>query len=231
MKNGESMDTDLRAWPLFASLSEADAKRHGSLFRTQQYDPGETLYTEGEPARYVYLIRRGRVKVTRTSHDGKDLIIGFFGRGDFVGCCCLLEAVKLPCAASAVRPTEVLCLPQKDYFALLHEHPELAIKALQEVTKKLRVAHHKMKNLALDLVERRVVAAVLELSDRFGAELEIGSRVIRCRVTRLELAQMAGTTLESASRTMSKLRRAGWIRSSKEGIVLLDRDALLRFSA
>jgi CRP-like cAMP-binding protein len=231
MRQHEKIEELLRASSLFSMLPDADLKRYGPLFHSRQYDAGESLYGEGKLADSLYLIRRGRVKVTRASADGKEMIIGFFGRGDFVGCCCVLNATRFPCTAQAAEPTEALCLSREAFLGIMRQHPDLAICALQEVTQRLRGAHDRMKNLALDPVERRVVAALLELDERFGTTTQNGARLLRTRVTRLELAQMAGTTLETASRTMSKLKRAGSIRSSRDGILLLSPQALARHLA
>lgn len=211
----------LQASSLFSVLSEETLKQYCSVFRVRQFEPGEYLYFDGDAASSLSFIRTGRVKVTRASSDGEEMIVGFFGRGDFVGCCCLLDAAKLPCTAQAVEPTEVMCVAREDFLRMMNEHSELAVRAAQEVTRRLRLAHSKMKNLALDTVEKRVVAALLELNERFGTDAKGGTRVIPSRITRLELAQMAGTTLESASRTMSKLKRAGLVRSSRDRIILL----------
>lgn len=218
----------LRASSLFSVLPEETLKRYCSVFHVRQFAPGEHLYFDGDAANTLTFIHTGRVKVTRASADGEEMIVGFFGRGDFVGCCCLLDAAKLPCTAQAVEPTEVMCVAREDFLRMMNEHPALAVRAAQEVTRRLRLAHSKMKNLALDTVEKRVVAALLELNERFGADAKGGVRVIPSRITRLELAQMAGTTLESASRTMSKLKRAGLVRSARDRIILLSPQDLAR---
>ncbi|MCS6862919.1 MAG: Crp/Fnr family transcriptional regulator [Abditibacteriales bacterium] len=218
----------LRASPLLAVLSEETLKQYCAVFHVRQLQAGEYLYFDGDAANTLTFIRTGRIKVTQVSSEGGEMIIGFFGEGDFVGCCCLLDTAKLPCSAQAVEPTEVICIAREDFLRMMNEHPALAVRTAQEITRRLRLAHTKMKNLALDPVEKRVVAALLELSERFGADAKGGARVIPSRVTRLELAQMAGTTLESASRTMSKLKRAGLVRSSRNRTVLLSPPDLVR---
>ena len=213
--------TDRSAPESFAALVGSLLSERGAKVATRRYAAGERLYREEEPANALYVIRRGRVKITRCSAAGKESILGFFGPGDFVGCCALLDAARLPCAAEAVEPTEVLYLSRAEFLQLASAHPELAMGALQQVTALLRGSHHKVHDLALDSVERRIVTSLLELDQRFGLNSVNGSRVIGCRITRQDLAQMSGTTVESASRAMSRLRRIGWIRSSRRGIVLV----------
>jgi CRP/FNR family transcriptional regulator len=228
--NGQAreIESDLRFAPLFSALPDSALEQCSNAARPCQYASGECLYREDESADSLYIIRQGRVKITRSSAEGKELILGFFGRGDFVGCCCMLDQARLPCTAQAVEPTTALRIARADFLKLAGTYPPLAMGALQEVTRMLRGAHHKLQDLALNPVDKRIVTTLLDLDQRFGADSLQGARVIRCRITRQELAQLSGTTLESASRAMSKLKRAGWIRSSRRGIVLVSPPALER---
>lgn len=221
---------ELRAWPLFSNVPDSALQQYVPLFQVQRLRPGDYLHFEGDGADYFYLIRKGRVKVTRTSSTGKMMIVGFYGRGDFLGCCCVLPVTKLPCTTQAVDPTEVLRLSREAFLSLLSEHGVLAMRVVQETIRRLRDAHRRMESLALDQAEQRVITALLELYERFGVETANGTCLLPSRITRLDLAEMAGTTLETTSRIMSKLKRAGWLTSSKEGIVLFSTQALAQFA-
>jgi CRP-like cAMP-binding protein len=229
MGEQEKIKEELRITSLFASLPTSLIEHYAPRFHSRHYAADEWIYREGECARFFYLIRRGKVKIIRASVRGNEMIVGFYGHGDFIGCCCILADMKLPCTAQAVEPTEALIVSREDFHAMMRDYPDLAVRMLQETMLRLSRADNKMKELALERVDRRLVAALLELDMQFGTEMPDGARLIRLKVSRLELAEMAGTTLETTSRIMSKLKRAGWVQSSRERIVLVAPEALKQY--
>lgn len=231
MSEYEKIKEDLRDLPLFTGLATSFVEQYASRFRWSRYDAGEWIYREGEAARSFYLIRRGRVKVIRTSVAGDEMILGFYGQGDFIGCCCMLGDMNLPCTARAIESTEMLCITREDFVAMVRDYPDLAVRMLQATMQRLLHADNKIKDLALERVDRRIIAALLELDEQFGRDMADGARAISLKISRLELAEMAGTTLETTSRVMSKLKRVGWVQTSQERIVLLAPKTLKQYCA
>ncbi|MGC8667806.1 MAG: Crp/Fnr family transcriptional regulator [Chthonomonadales bacterium] len=219
-------DMEVRSVPILAAIPADTLERFLPRFRVQVFLAGEQVYHAGDRADAIHFLLHGRVKILRTSADGRQVIVSFYGRGDFIGCCTLLKTARWPCTAVAVETTKTASLTQQDLYEMLTAVPQLSAAMLQAVAARLRDADRRLQNLALDPAGSRVIAALLELDDRFGISQPDGSRVIRQRVTRMELAEMAGTTLETASRTMSRLKRKGIVISQGRNIRLLSRAQL-----
>jgi CRP/FNR family transcriptional regulator len=205
--------------PCLASLSEEDRQRLGRSARYRRIATGEYVYRQGDGARYVYFIRRGRVKVAQRSVDGKEVILGIYGPNDMLGCCGILGNVVFPCYAQAVEPTAIDFVPRDDFFALLCQKSSVAATLLQHMIARLRIAHRKMRSLAVEPAQRRVLAVLLEVGQKLG-RVQGGQVYVPARFTRQQLAQMAGVTLETASRVITKLKRAGIIRTSRRELVV-----------
>ena len=201
-----------------SSLSETDLERLRPHVRHRTVEKKEYVYYQGQGTEYLYFIRNGRVKVSQMSN-GKEVILGFHGRGDLLGCCGLVGDVCYPCYAEAVERTDAVFIPREAFHRLLSQVPCVAAELLGQMVSRLREAHCKIKSLALEPVEERVVAVLLELGEKFGSK-ENGKVVLPSHVTRQQISEMAGTTIETTSRTISKLRRLGLVECCKRSTIL-----------
>lgn len=151
------------------------------------------------------------------SSSGKEFIIAFFGPGEMFGEVAVFEDKPYPASAQAVEETGVLGIRREDFLSFLSQRPEVALKIIYVLGGRLRDAQARLKDIAGERVEQRVASILLMLSSKLGPSLPF---------TRQEIADMAGTTTETAIRVMSQFKERGIIRSTRGRTVILNRDKL-----
>jgi CRP-like cAMP-binding protein len=197
--------TAVRSLPVFRGVSTEDQRRVAALSTLREYRRGEYLWREGEPAEALTLIVKGRVKIVRQS-EGGDVIIELFGEGEPIGALAVYNYMPYPASAICLEPVSLLALPRRDYFELLDRHPEFARALIREMTKLVLALTRKVEEMRGQRVEVRAAQLFLSLADRMGEETKAGVE-IRILLSRQEIADLIGTTVESAIRVMSRWGR------------------------
>lgn len=187
----------------------------------QHHEKDAYLFFEGAPAEWLVFVAEGRVKMIKHSESGRETILATFGPGQVVGEVGALAGEAYPATAQVLEPAVTLSLRRDAYSALLREHPELAWVLIQELGRRLQQAHEKIRSLAVEKVERRVARLLLRMANTTGERLEAGAVRITVPLSRQDIADMAGTVVETAIRTMSKFQKQGWIETQEGHIVLL----------
>lgn len=195
----------VRSLPVFRGVSPDDQRRVAALSTLREYRRGDYLWREGEPADSLTLIVRGRVKIVREA-GGSDVIIELFGEGEPVGALAVYNYMPYPASAICLEPVTLLSLPRRDYFELLDRHPEFARALIREMTKLVVALTRKVEEMRGQRVEVRVAQLFLSLAERMGTESKAGIE-IRIQLSRQEIADLVGTTVESAIRVMSRWGR------------------------
>jgi CRP-like cAMP-binding protein len=206
---------------IFAALP-ADV-RVGLLARfvQQRYDKDEYLFFEGDPAQFLVLVTEGRVKMIKHSDSGRETILATFGPGQIVGEVGVLIGDVYPATAQALELTSTLTLRRDDLVELVHSHPDLAWLLITELGHRLQHAHETIRSMAVEKVERRVARVLLRMANASGERLDSGSIRITAPLSRQDIADMAGTVLETAIRTMSKFQKEGLVATKAGQIILL----------
>jgi len=216
----------LEAAELFRDLPGQDLELLAASALAERHRARTFLFMEGDPARWLYLVKEGRVKILKQSPSGKDVALELLGPGEIFGGLAVLEGRPYPASAQAVEPTEVLKLPREPLLALAERRPELLRRMALLIGQRLRRAHESVRALAVEPVERRLAAALLRLAEREG--LGDGDRLrLPYRLTRQNLAELAGTTVETTIRVLGRWGREGLI-ADEEGRLLLQDLAALR---
>ncbi len=204
----------------FATLSEAARESLRALLRSRTVDKDEYLFLEGDPADMLYLVGSGRIKVLKHSDAGKEMLLEIVSAGDTVGEVGVLDGAVYPVSAQAMEPSQVWAVRRDDYLRALDKHPELALQTARSLGKRLREAYQTMLSLAVERVERRIARVLLKLASSTGQRTKEGI-VIGVTVTRQDIADMTGTTEETAIRVMSRFTKRGLIRSRRGRITLV----------
>ncbi len=215
----------LESVPTFAGLTAEDRKVLGPLCRVRAYAKGETIFSEGEPARELSFVVLGRAKVVKAA-PGRDIILGLFGPGEPLGMVAVFEGTPFPATAVALEPSTIVHVPEKEFFAALGEHPGLVRRLVQGLmTRQLELT----KRLA-DLtghVDARIARLFLMLSEKVGRREGKGV-FIGVALSRQEIADLAATTVETAIRVMSRWGKEGLVETREEGFFVPDLPALTR---
>jgi CRP-like cAMP-binding protein len=206
---------------LFAPLPEEQwAKIKEQLVR-RTFEKDAYLFFEGDPANWLVFVVRGRVKMIKHSESGRETILSTFGPGQIVGEVGVLVGDAYPATAQALEPTVTLSLRRDEYVTLLRTHPDLAWMLIQELGHRLQRAHETIRSMAVEKVERRVARVLLRMANTAGQRLEGGAVQITVPLSRQDIADMAGTVMETAIRTLSKFQRQGLVETQEGYIVLL----------
>jgi CRP-like cAMP-binding protein len=206
--------------PLFASLSEEERSELARRFSPRRYEKDDYLFWEGEPAAWLVFVAEGQVKMIKHSESGRETILATFGPGQIVGEVGVLVGEVYPATAQALEPTGTLSLRRDDYVELVRWHPDLAWALIQELGLRLQGAHETIRSLAVEKVERRVARVVLRMANTAGERLADGTVRISVPLSRQDIADMAGTVIETAIRALSKFQKQGLI-ETREGYIIL----------
>lgn len=220
----ERIVTAVRSLPMFRGLSPEDHARVAALASLRDHARGDVLWNMGDPADALTVVVRGRLKIVRHA-DAGDVILEIFGEGEPVGAIAVYNYMPYPAAAIAMEPTTVLTIPRREYFELLDRNPDFARSIIRELTRLTLALTHRIEEMRGMRVECRIAQLFLTLADRMGRETREGIE-IPIQLSRQEIADMVGTTVESAIRVMSRWGREGVLVTGEKRFVLPSRDRL-----
>jgi CRP/FNR family transcriptional regulator len=220
-----SVADTLRLTPMFRRLSPEDRDRLAAVSRVVSYAKGDVIFSEGEPSDAFFTVSMGRVKIFKMTPSGKDVILEMFGPGDPFGAVAAYEGRPFPASAVALEDTICILIPRPAFFALLERHPSLVRGLLLGLTHRLIELTNRMAELTGGRVEPRFARLFLKLADEKGAPAR-GGIFIPMPLSRQELADMTGTTIETCIRIMSRWGKQDTVRTEKDGFVVVDRKAL-----
>jgi CRP/FNR family cyclic AMP-dependent transcriptional regulator len=216
---------DLGAFPLFAPLSaevrEALAERLGR----QQAARGTVVFIENEPGDTIFLVLTGKIKIARSSSDGRENLLAVLGPGDVFGELSLFDPGPRTATASAVVPSELATLGHEELQHWLGTRPDASRVLLRVLARRLRRTNDAMSDLIFTDVPGRVAKALLALADQFGAPTPTGLRVDHA-LTQEELAQLVGASRETVNKALADFAARGWITLESRAVVLLDTERL-----
>lgn len=215
----------LRQTPFLAGLSPEEVAQVNHLFVERGYNPGQTIYAAGEPAARLYVVATGQVKLARSTPAGQTILLDLLARGEFFGSLSALGDRVYRHTAEAHTACCVLSVSADDFQAILHRYPPVALAVLDMVAAQLQEARDLIEHHRAQPVDRRIAAMLLKLGAKLGQERN-GALLIQMPLSRHDLAEMAGTTTETASRVMSQFRKDGLIQSGRRWVALVDRRRL-----
>jgi CRP/FNR family transcriptional regulator, nitrogen oxide reductase regulator len=220
-----SVDEALRASSIFRKVGPEDRVRLAAVAHIKDYARGDVIFRESDPSDIFYTVIAGRVKVFKMLPTGKDVILEIFGVGDPLGAIAAYEGRPFPASAMAIEDTRCLTLPRREFFMLLEHHPSLVRGLLYGMTQRLVELTNRVAQLSGGKVEARLARLFLKLADGSG-RAERGGLFVPLALSRQELADMTGTTIETCIRVMSRWGKDGVLITEKEGFLVLDRATL-----
>jgi CRP/FNR family transcriptional regulator len=223
-------DEQLRQMPLFRRLTADDRARVAAQSRLVRFQRGAHIFDEGADADAFLSIVEGRVKVCKATPAGKELILEIFGPGDPLGAVAVYESRSFPASAVALEDTTCLRIERRPFFALLEQHPALVRGLLSGLTLRLAELTRRLAEMTGARAEVRFARLFLKLADQIGRP-DRGGTFVGIVLARQELADLTGTTIETAIRIMSRWQRDAVLLTEKDGFVVLDRPTLEQVAA
>lgn len=203
--------------PLFSGLSRDQLLEFQAICRERSFGRGEWIFSDGDEGEGFFVILSGGVKIFKLSPSGKEQILHLFGPGDSFGEVAVFEGGPFPANAQALQETRTLFFPRAAFRALLKDHPELALKLLADLSRKLREFTRQIESLALREIPSRLAVYLLFLAREQG-----GAPEVTLSISKGELANLLGTIPETLSRIFARLSALGLIRVAGRRIALLD---------
>ena len=185
------------------------------------YDVGQVIILEESEGDDCFFVTEGSVKITRLSKDGREVILAILNDGEFFGEMALLDGDLRSANVIALEKTDALTLKRKDFIDSLKKYPQIAIQLLKEMAHRLRESDRQITSLSLSDAERRIALSLLRISDEQGV-IKKGKVIISKPPIQQDIANMAGTSRETVSRTLKILEDERFIDRNGHELVIID---------
>jgi CRP/FNR family transcriptional regulator len=213
--------------PVFSTLEDADLERITQLAVPRSFSPGEVVFREGDASDTCYIVREGRARAIRTHRDGRTITLAQFGPGDIFGELALFEDERRSATVEAIEATSVVAVLGPDMRRLLSEHAEISSRLVIALGRRLRETNERLTRQSFQTVQSRVAVVLSQLVDQELSDGAGGDVLVTA--TQADLAQLAGSSRESASRFLAVLERAGVISQGRGRLVVHDAEALKQY--
>jgi CRP/FNR family transcriptional regulator len=221
---------DLKKIELFKNLTNEELKELAPYLVAERHKKKETVFSEGEPPEWFYIVSSGKVKITKLSHEGKEIILEVISPTDIFGGVAVIRGFPYPANAVAMEDTEVLKISRKNLMRLVDRFPNLMYCMALQLGDRMKSSYDSLKNIALERVEARIAALLLKLAGKVGVQTKDGL-LIDMRLTKQDVADMVGTTVETSIRTFSKFKKQGLVSDTDGKIVIKDKEGLAELSS
>jgi CRP-like cAMP-binding protein len=218
----------LRRVPVFSTLPEEDLGKVAEVAVPRRFGASEVVFREGDESNTCYVVRSGKARAIRAHSDGRSITLANFGPGDIFGELAMFDNERRSATIETLAVTEVIAILGGDMRRLMREHPEIAVKLIAALATRLRDTNERLARQSFQTVQSRVAAVLAQTvaAARVDGAPE-GDVLITS--TQADLAQMAGSSRESASRFLAVLERAGIITQGRGKLVVHDAKALERY--
>jgi len=218
------------ALDLFRALSEEALVAACGVMRVEQVAKDRLIFEQGEAAQRAYALCAGSVRIAQTGEDGGQAVMRFIAPGEMFGTVPLFTDHRFPADAIAIDDSLVLSWSERDLIALIGAHPAIAINLIGILGARLAELQERVRELATQRIEQRIAQAVLRLASQAGQDTRDGVK-IEFPLRRKDLADYAGTTLHTASRTLAAWEKAGLLTSHDRRLTVHDIVDIRRIAA
>jgi CRP/FNR family transcriptional regulator len=218
----------LQRVPVFSNLGDVELARVAEVAVPRRLQAGEVVFREGDASDTCYIVRSGRARAVREHSDGRSITLANFGPGDIFGELAMFDDERRSATVEAIEDTEAIAILGGDMRRLLREHPDISVKLIVSLGRRLRETNERLTRQSFQTVQSRVASVLAELVATARAEGAPEGDVL-ITSTQADLAQLAGSSRESASRFLAVLERAGIITQGRGRLVVHDPGALERY--
>ena len=214
---------DLKTIPLFSELSDDALNDIARMMVKQTYKKDNMVLIEEEVGSTMFIILSGRVKISRISDEGREVILSILVDGDFFGEMSILDGQTRSANAVTLEDSELLLIHRENFLRILHDYPQVAINLLKELAHRLRRSDEQIKSLSLQNAMGKVASTLLRIADDSGI-IKQGQVEIPQLPPQQDLANMAGTSRETISRVIKSLGQLGYVKKEGSKLIILDYD-------
>jgi CRP/FNR family transcriptional regulator len=213
---------------VFEALAEPDLRRIAQLAVRRSFSAGDVIFREGDASDTCYVVYSGHARAIREHGDGRSITLAHFGPGDIFGELAIFDDEKRSATMESLDELQVIGIPGPDFRRLIAAHGDMAMRLVVAMSRKLREANERLTRQSFQTVQSRVASVIAQLVDQARAE-GVGDADVQITATQADLAMLAGSSRESASRFLATLERAGVISQGRGRLVVHDPDALRNY--
>jgi CRP/FNR family transcriptional regulator len=211
--------SDLSKVPYFSHLNEEELNIINKITRVKRYKKDEIIFFEGEKGDYIYIIKKGKVKMLKMNQNGDEQILNIFKKDDILAEVILFDKENYPATAIALSEIELFTINSRELSKIFLHHPQITVKVMKVMSSRLRRAQQNIRDFGLKDSKSRLASLLYHLAERHGDKKE-NEISISLFLTQKELANMIGTTRETVSRTLKSIEKQNIITTSRQKIVV-----------
>ncbi len=211
----------LKYIPLFSELEDDDLQAIAKVAVRQSFRKDNMVLIEEEVGSTMFIILDGRVKISRISDEGREVILSIMSEGDFFGEMSILDGQARSANVVTLEDSTIMIIHREDFLRMMHDFPQIAINLLKELAHRLRRSDSQIKSLSLQNATGKVASTLLRIADDSG-KIHLGQVEIPKLPPQQDLANMAGTSRETISRVLKSLSEKGYLRKEGNRLIILD---------
>src|SRR5918911_4168767 len=228
MARGDDIVRLLAQVPIFEALGADDLRRVADVAVPRHFAAGQVIFREGDASDTCYVVRTGHARAVRENVDGRTIALAHFGPGDIFGELAMFDDERRSATVEALDDLDAIAIAGSDMRRLLREHAEISAKLVIALGRRLREANERLSRQSFQTVQSRVAVVLGQLVEQARAE-GAGARDVLVTATQTDIAQLAGSSRESASRFLAVLERAGLITQGRGRLTVHDPQALQNY--
>lgn len=209
----------IRKIDLFSPLGRDEMAALAPAFFRRDVRRGEEIFDQDDPSTELFLILSGRVRIVRKGEDGKEATLAILQQGDFFGEISIFTGEPRSAAARAAEETELLVLEREHFLKAINASPHIGLAIIEELSQRLLEADRTIASLLWDNAYRKIILTLKRLAQTEGVARG-DATVVKRRVTHQEVADMAGTSRETASRILAFLKKSGAVVPSGRNVII-----------
>ncbi len=215
----------LQQVPFFADLNQEELGEFLTRLVPRRFSSGQIIFHHGDPGGLLYIIRKGKVKITYSTLDGQEALLAILGEDDFFGELALLDEAPRSATAEALEPTETLTLHREDFIRFIRNNPDFSLHVLQTLTQRIRNLNNQIGDIFFLDLPARLARVLLNLAEQHGVPTADGIRV-DISLTQTDLAEMTGATRVSINKALGRFRREKWVSVKGRKFTICNAEAL-----
>ena len=223
----EEIKKVLSVFTLFRELNDFEITKISDIAITREWKKQSHVFLQGDPLENVYFIYDGKIKIYKSDINGKEQIVAIAKKGEMFPHVGFFRKGDYPAYAEVLEPSTLIAIPISKFETVLIENPELCIKVFKVLGEKIVDLQNRLEEQILNNTYEQIVKLLIRLAQKHGKEQEDGTIVLKSEFTNKDLANMIGTTRETISRTLTKMKKDELIEVDDEGNTIVDVEILM----
>lgn len=223
----EEVKRVLGEFSLFRVLTDHELGKVADIAITREWKKHSHIFLQGDPLENVYFIYDGKIKIYKTDTNGKEQIVSILKKGEMFPHVGFFRKGEYPAFAEVLEPSILITVPISQFENVLIENPELCIKVFNVLGEKIVDLQNRLEEQILNNTYEQIIKLLIRLAQNHGTDLNNGNILLRAEFTNKDLANMIGTTRETISRTLTKMKKDELIQEDKSGNLILNPNTLL----